>query len=250
MATAAIIGGAALVGSTIAKGRASKKVAKSNVKAEKIKAEQAQKALEASQGQQAIENARAEALAEPALKAQNTQLALLGQDGDQAAIDAANTLTNSPLVAAINQQNQQNINAQASASGVSGGNLLKALQDANTATILQAGFGGLGQVAGQQQAGALGFAGLASNALGMANQQQNLYGLYRGNEAQAKGISSAIPWLVGADLVGQVGKLGVQAAMSGVGSPAGAGSSAPPAISGGEVGQASAKSSPLLAMNL
>ncbi len=84
--------------------------------------------------------------AQTAQTAQQAQLGLLGLGGN---VDAANQLMNSPLVQAINQENQQAVNARAAASGVSGGNVLTALQDANTSTILQAGLGGLQSLSAQ-----------------------------------------------------------------------------------------------------
>ena len=129
---------------------------------------------------------------EGAQQAQQAQLALLGQSGPEAAQQAAQNLLNSPLVQAVNQQNQQNIQAQAAASGISGGNLLTALQDANTSTILQAGLGGLGQISGQQLDAGLGFSGLAQDAFGQGLQQQGniLQGqvsqtLYQGQQSAA-----------------------------------------------------------------
>ena len=129
---------------------------------------------------------------EGAQQAQQAQLALLGQSGPEAAQQAAQNLLNSPLVGAVNRQNQLNIDAQAASSGVSGGNLLTALQDANTSTILQAGLGGLGQISGQQLNAGLGFSGLAQNAFGQGLQQQGnmLQGqvaqtLYQGQQAAA-----------------------------------------------------------------
>lgn len=206
MATAAMLGGGMIVGGLLA-GQGAKEQAKANVEAANIQAQSAANALAASQQQQAIENARSQALSEPSLQAQQTQLALLGQGGPEAAQQAAQGLMSSPLVNAINQMNQQNINAQAAASGVSGGNLLSALQQANTATIMQSGFGGLGQVAGQQQQGALGFGGLASGALGMANQQQNIMGAAQGQAASAQGTVNAVPWLTGAGMVNNLTNL-------------------------------------------
>lgn len=234
MATAAIIGGGALIGGLLA-GQGAKKQAEANVEAANIQAAQQQAALEAAQQQQVIENQRAESLLDPAMQAQQTQLALLGQGGDEAAQQAAGSLLNSPLVQAINQQNQQNISAQAAASGVSGGNLLSALQQANTGTILQAGLGGLGQIAGQQQSGALGFGGLASGALGLATQQQNLVGQSLGQAASAQGTVNAMPFLTGANILNQgtqlagfglgggFGSMQPQAAGSGVGAMTGTG---------------------------
>ena len=207
MATAAIIGGGLVVGGLMA-GKGAKEQAKADVRAAEIQAESARQALEASQQQQALENARSQALSEPALQAQQAQLALLGQSGGAAAETAAADLMSSPLVQAINQQNQQNINAQAAASGVSGGNLLSALQQANTSTILQAGLQGLGSIAGQQQQGALGFGSLASGALGMANQQQNIMGAAQGQAASAQGTVNAVPWLTGAGIVNNLTNLG------------------------------------------
>lgn len=202
MATAALIGGGLLLGG-VASGIGASQQAKAEEKAAGIQAESAANALAASQAQQAIENQRAEALFNPALQAQQAQLALLGQGGDAAAQQAAGNLLSSPLVSAINEQNQQNIAAQAAASGVGGGNLLTALQEANTANILNAGLGGLGQIAGQQQSGALGFGGLAQGSLGMANQAQMMQGQALGNQAIAQGTQSAIPFLTGANILNQ-----------------------------------------------
>ena len=202
MATAAIIGGGLLLGG-IASGVGASQQAKAQETAAGLEADAAAAALAASQEQQAIENQRAQQLFDPALQAQQTQLALLGQGGPEAAQQASQSLLSSPLVQAINQQNQQLATAQAAAGGVSGGNLLSALQQANTGTILQAGLGGLGQIAGQQQGGALGFGGLASNALGMANQAQFMQGQAQGQGAMAQGNQAAIPWLAGANVINQ-----------------------------------------------
>lgn len=221
MATAAIIGGGAMLAGNILSGIGSSKQAKAQ-------ADAAQQAQQAAQQQQAIENQRAEALFNPALQAQQTQLALLGQGGPESAQQAAAGLMDSPLVSAINEQNMQNIQAQAAASGVSGGNLLTALQQANTANILQAGFGGLGQVAGQQMQGALGFGGLAQGSLGMANQATMQYG-------QAKGAQNAIPWLVGSNIINQGAQLGLTA----LGGMGGMGGAAAPASGMASVGAAS-----------
>lgn len=201
MATAAVIVGGALMGSS--------KIAKSNIKAAELQAESAENALAASQEQQAIENLRAESLLNPALSAQQTQLALLGQGGDAAAQAAAQSLMTSPLVSAINEQNRQNITAQAASSGVSGGNLLAALQEANTSTILNAGFSGLGSIAGTNIQGAANFGGLASNALGMANQQQNIIGQSLGQAAQAKGTLNALPYLTASSFTNQALQTGL-----------------------------------------
>lgn len=206
------MGTAAIIAGNLLASKGAKEQAEAQVEAAEIQAAQAEKARQDALAQQAIENARAEALLEPSIQAQQTQLALLGQGGPQAAQQAADKLMNSPLVAAINQQNQQNVAAQAAASGMSGGNLLAALQDANTATIMQAGFGGLGQVAGQQQGAALGFAGLGMNALGMANQQTNLVGQFQGQAAAAQGTANALPWLTGANVVNQLNEQAMQAA--------------------------------------
>lgn len=206
MATAAIIGGGAIIGGLFA-GAGAKKQAEAQVEAANIQAQSAAQALAASQAQQQTQNQRADQLFNPALQAQQAQLALLGQGGDAAAQQAATNLTNSPLVNAINQQNQQNVAAQASSSGVSGGNLLTALQNANTATILQAGFGGLGQIAGQQQSGALGFGGLANQSLGMANQAQFAQGNALGNAAVAQGTVNAVPFLTGAGIANNLTNL-------------------------------------------
>lgn len=223
MATAAVIGGGLLLGG-IASSVGAGKQAKADVEAAEIQAESAAAALAASQAQQQIQNERADPLAEQALQAQQAQLALLGQGGDAAAQQAAQNITTSPLVQALNAQNQQNIGAQAAASGVSGGNLLTALQNANTGTIMQAGFGGLGQVAGQQQQGALGFSGLSNQSLGMANQAQFAQGDALGAAASAQGAADAIPWLAGANLINQ----GTQLASSVMGGGLGGGTPPPP----------------------
>lgn len=132
-----------------------------------------QELLESIQAQQAQQQAQAQPLLDQAQQAQAAQLGLLGQPGGD--VQAAQNVLSSPLVQAINQQNQQNIQAQAAASGVSGGNLLTALQDANTGTILQAGLGGLGAIAGQSGQLGLGLGGLAQNTFGLGvNQAQNL----------------------------------------------------------------------------
>jgi len=207
MATAALIGGGLVLGA-ISSSSAAKHQAQGNIEAAEIQAATAAESLAASQQQQAIDNARSEALATPALQAQQTQLALLGQGGPEAAQQASQSLLSSPLVQAINQQNQAGINAQAAASGVSGGNLLTALQQANTGTILQAGLGGLGQIAGQQQQGALGFGGLANQSLGLANQAQFNQGQALGQAAQQQGTLNAIPAAGFANLVNQGTQLG------------------------------------------
>ena len=247
MATAAVLG-AAWIGGKVVEGIGANKVAQSNVEAANIQAESAASAQAAAQQQQDIENARADALLEPSMQAQQAQLALLGQGGSAAAQQAAQDLTTSPLVAALNQQNQQNINAQAASSGVSGGNLLSALQDANTSTIMQAGFNGLGQVAGQQQGGALGFAGLGMQGLGLANQAQFALGNAQASGAIAQGQAAAVPWMTAGNILGDVaqgvgffnGMGGTQTATTGTGgvgaanglggtinSPMGFGSAAP-----------------------
>ena len=120
--------------------------------------------------------------AQTAQTAQQAQLGLLGLGGN---VDAANQLMNSPLVQAINQENQQAVNARAAASGVSGGNVLTALQDANTSTILQAGLGGLQSLSaqsnpfvGQLAQGQLGTAGNLANLA--VNQGQSLAGITSG----------------------------------------------------------------------
>lgn len=216
MATAAIIGGGLLLGG-IASGVGASKQAKADVQAAEIQATSAGESLAASQAQQAIDNARSDALSTPALQAQQTQLALLGQGGPETAQQASQSLLTSPLVQAINQQNQQGINAQAAASGISGGNLLSALQQSNTGTILQAGLGGLGQIAGQQQQGALGFAGLANQSLGFANQAQFNQGQALGQAASSQGTANAIPFLTGANILNQGAQLGTFAATGGFG---------------------------------
>lgn len=238
MATAAVIVGGALIGSS--------KIAKSNIKAAELQAESAEAALAASQEQQAIENARAEALFDPAMQAQQTQLALLGQGGDEAAQTAAQSLLTSPLVSALNEQNQQNILAQAASSGVSGGNLLTALQDANTSTILNAGFSGLGSIAGQNISGAQGFGGLASNALAMGNQQQNLVGQFQGQAAQAQGTLSALPYLTASNFTNQALQMGLSAATGGATGFGGMGSTgtAQPTTGGGGTMQSSGYTDP------
>ena len=238
MATAAIIAGGLVVGGIVSAVGAGKQ-AKADVEAANIQAESAGQALAASQAQQQIQNERADPLAAQSLQAQQAQLALLGQGGDAAAQQAAQDLTSSPLVNAINRENQQNIAAQAGASGQSGGNLLAALQNANTATIMQAGFGGLGQVAGQQQAGALGFSGLSNQSLGMANQAQFAQGNALGAAASAQGTADAVPWLAGANVINQ----GAQLAAFGAGggfdaAPAPGGFQAPPGGTSGVAPQA------------
>lgn len=200
MATAAIIGGGMLLGG-IASGIGASKQAK-------VQKESAANALAASQTQQTINNTRTDNLLNPAMQAQQAQLGLLGQAGGDA--NAANNLLNSPLVSAINKSNNENINAQAVASGMSGGNLLAALQDRNTSTIMQAGFGGLSQVAGQQLGGALGFSGHANQNLQMANQAQTQYG-------NAAGAQAAAPWMTGANLLNQGTQLATFAASGGFG---------------------------------
>ena len=236
MATAAVLVGAgvAYVGGKVIEGIGAGKVADANVEAAKLQAASASEAQAAAKAQQGIENQRADALLQPSMQAQNAQLALLGQGGDAAAQQAANNLTNSPLVNAINQQNQQNVSAQAAASGMSGGNLLSALQNANTATIMQAGFGGLGQVAGQQQQAAQGFAGLGMQGLGLANQAQFALGNAQASGAMAQGQANAMPWMIGGGLLGDAAQMGFSAAGSmaggaggipgsGVGTPNGTG---------------------------
>lgn len=218
MATAALLGGA-WIGGKVIEAIGAGKVAESNVEAAQIQADSAAAAQTAAQAQQDIQNARAEALLEPSMQAQQAQLALLGQSGDAAAQQAAANLTNSPLVNAINQQNQQNVAAQAASSGVSGGNLLSALQNANTATILQAGFGGLGQVAGQQQSGALGFSGLGMQGLGLANQAQFALGNAQAQGAIAQGQQNALPWLATSNILGGLSQFG-SFGMGGRGMPA------------------------------
>lgn len=142
--------------------------------------------------QQELQQEQAQPFIDQAQLAQEAQLGLLGQEGGNTA--AARNLMNSPLIQAINRQNQQNINAQAASSGVSGGNLLKALQDANTSTILNAGFGGLGQIAGQSGGLGLGFNNAAMNMFNSGtNQQQNVLQsniantLYKAQQANSGG---------------------------------------------------------------
>jgi len=202
MATAAVIGGGLMLAGGIASGIGAGKAAK-----EQTKAAQAQ--LEASQAFQAQQQANAQPFINNASLAQNAQLGLLGVGGDP---NAAQGLLNSPLVQALNEQNQQNINAQAAASGVSGGNLLTALQDANTSTILQAGLQGLGGIAGQGLQGGLGFTGMSAQGLGMANQAQGALG-------QAQGAQAAIPWMTGANLLNQGSQLASFASQGGFGMP-------------------------------
>ena len=179
MATAALIGGGLLLGG-VASGIGSNKIAEANEDAAVIQQQTAQPFVDT------------------ANQAQQAQLGLLGQGGDP---NAAQNLLSSPLVQAINAQNQQGVNAQANASGISGGNLLTALQNANTATIMQAGFGGLGSIAGQ----------------GM----QALPGLMQaqGAQGQAIGAQNAMPFLTGANIVNQ----GTQLAGFGLGGGFGAG---------------------------
>ena len=222
MATAAILA-AAYVGGKIVEGVGAGKVAESNVEAANIQAESAAQAQAAAQAQQDIENARAEALLQPSMQAQEAQLALLGQGGSDSAQQAAQDLTTSPLVAALNQQNQQNIEAQAAASGVSGGNLLSALQNANTAAIMQAGFGGLGQVAGQQQNAAQGFAGLGMQGLGLANQTQFALGNAQASGAIAQGQAAAIPWMTAGGIMGGIAQGGAFLTGAGAGAAASSG---------------------------
>ena len=201
MATAALIGGGLLVGNVLSGIGASKQA--------KAQAAAAQAQLDSSSQFQATQEGRSQTLFDQNQVATNAQLGLLGQGGDP---DAAQNLLDSPLVQAINQRNQENVVAQGAASGVSGGNLLAALQERNTGTILQAGFQGLGSIGGQQLGGSQGFSSLAATGLGMANQAQ-------GNLGQAQGAQDALPFLTAGNIVNQGTQLGAFAASGGFGSP-------------------------------
>lgn len=267
MATAALIGGGLLLGG-VASGIGASAQADAQVDAAEIQAAQAGASLDDSlaaqaaaqlQQQQFIEQGVAQGrtdlqgglsqfeqtlnpFAQTAQTAQQAQLGLLGQGGDP---NAAQNLLSSPLVQAINAQNQQQINARAAASGVSGGNVLTSLQDANTATILSAGLGGLQSLSaqtspfvGQLAQGQLGTgSALANAALGGGSQlgsgalqtgmqgaqnilsQGNLIGQANAAGAIAQGNQNAIPWLSGANIINQ----GTQLAGFGLGGGFGAG---------------------------
>jgi hypothetical protein len=215
MATAAIIGGGLVLGG-IAGAVGSGIQANANVDAANIQAESAANALASSEAFQQQQQQTANQFIPGAVTAQQAQLGLLGQEGGDP--NAAQNLLDSPLVQAINAQNQQNVAAQMPGQG--GGNLLSALQNANTATILNAGFNGLGSITQQGGNLGLGFTAQAGQGLGMANQAQFAQGNALGNAASAQGTANAIPFLAGANAINQGTQLGAFALGGGVETPA------------------------------
>lgn len=186
MATAAIIGGALSIGSSIASGIGASKQASAQKSAAQTVADNSTAFQNTNQGY-------ADEFTNNALTAQNTQLALLGQSDDTSGVDA---LLNSPLVAALNESGASNVNAMSAASGVSGGNLLTALMENNQSNIISAGFDGLGSIASQGSSSGLGYTAQAANGLNMANTAQTQVG-------EAEGAQSATPWLTGANILSQ-----------------------------------------------
>lgn len=199
MATAAIIGGGMLLGG-IASGIGASKQAGEQRRA-------AEANLAAAQAFQDTQAGRAAEQYGVGTQAQNAMMGILGVGGDP---EAAQNVLNSPLIQALNEQNQTNISAMSP--GMSGGNLLSALQQANTATILQAGLGNLGNIANQGFGVSQGYTGFEQGGLGMGMNAQTQLG-------EARGAQAAIPWLAGANVMQQ----GVNLAGFGLGGGFGAG---------------------------
>lgn len=203
MATAAVIAGGAIVGG-IAKSKSKKAEARGARRGFNAQIGRAEENVSNSQANQdALTNMR-DTMFDRGDRAQQAQMAFLGQGGDAAAMEAANNIQNSPLVQAINARNNEAINAQAAASGMSGGNLLAALQDRNTSTIMQAGFGGLGSIANQSLGSASNFGSLNNQAVGMTNNANTQLGQAQAGREGANAAVKSAGWGAVGDIAGGV----------------------------------------------
>jgi hypothetical protein len=178
------------IGDAIGSLTGAKQSSKAAVQAAQIQSQSADKAIAAQQEAQAQTRALEQPYVDAGTGALTQYLNLLGLNGSGAQTSALGTVQSSPLLANLNQQGEDAILANASATGgLRGGNTqdaLAKLRSANYSTVVQQLMSNLGGVTslGQNAATGTGNAGIQS-----ANSISNL--LTAQGNAQAAGTQAA-----------------------------------------------------------